>query len=62
MTVTPQVDVTPAAVGSCQMVPVPATDFITVYTIIRKFQAMFHSPGQDWTYTLMMRLYTAKLK
>ena len=39
-----------AAISYCPMIPAPATDFNTVYSIMKYFQRLFSALGQQWTY------------
>jgi hypothetical protein len=36
-------------IGYCPMIPATAVDFNTVYTVMKQFQNLFKSLGQDWT-------------
>ena len=47
--VTYNVDIDVTEIGYCPMIPVPATDFNTIYTMMKSFQRMFSSLGQKWT-------------
>ena len=38
------------AIGYCLMIPAPATDFNTVYSIMKYFQRLFSALGLQWTY------------
>ena len=38
------------AIGYCPMIPAPATDFNTVYSMMKYFQRLFSALGQQWTY------------
>ena len=38
------------AIGYCLMIPAPAMDFNTVYSIIKYFQRLFSALGQQWTF------------
>ena len=37
-------------IGYCPMIPAPATDFNTVYSMMKYFQRLFFALGQQWTY------------
>ena len=37
-------------IGYCPMIPASATQYNTVYTMMKIFQRMFRTLGQDWTY------------
>lgn len=50
--VTSKVNISQTNIGYCPMIPAPATDFNTVYTMMKYFQDMFRSLGQDWTYVV----------
>ena len=38
------------AVGYCPMIHTPATDFDTVYSMMKYFQRLFSALSQQWTY------------
>ena len=38
------------AIGYCPMIPAPATDFNTVYSMMKYFRRLFSALGQQWTY------------
>ena len=38
------------AIGYCPIIPTPATDFNTVYSMIKYFQRLFSALDQQWTY------------
>ena len=37
-------------IGYCPMIPASATEFNTVYTMMKVFQRLFRALGQEWTY------------
>ncbi|MES9881199.1 MAG: hypothetical protein ABW185_10000 [Sedimenticola sp.] len=37
-------------IGYCPMIPASATEMNTIYTMMKTFQCLFRSLGQDWTY------------
>ena len=39
-----------SAIGYCPMIPAPATNFDTVYSMMKYFQRLFSALGQQWTY------------
>ena len=50
--VTSKVDIAKTNIGYCPMIPATATDFNTVYTMMRYFQDAFSALGQDWTFVV----------